>query len=113
MTRRILLALVGLVVLLAGALWIVPRLLDWESWRPQLAELASARLGRPVQLDGPITLVLLPQPRVEAEAVSVGPAGDGLSVAARRMRLRLGPGAMLPRRVGARASAPGGGGTTP
>ena len=94
-SRRILVALGCVIVLLAAALWIVPRLLDWESWRPQLAELATARLGRTVHLDGPITLVLLPQPRVEAQDVSVGPAADGLSITARGMRLRLDLGALL------------------
>jgi hypothetical protein len=77
----------------------VPRLLNWESWRPQLAELASDRLGRPVSLDGPITLVLLPQPRIEAAAVSIGPAGDGVSVAARSMQLRLDLGALIAGRL--------------
>ncbi|NOG73019.1 AsmA family protein [Roseicella sp. DB1501] len=99
MMRRVLLAVLGLVLLLVAALFSVPRLLDWESWRPQLAELASSRLGRPVHLDGPITLVLLPQPRVEARNVSVGPAGDGLSIAARSMRLRLDLGALLTGRL--------------
>ncbi|RAI59233.1 AsmA family protein [Roseicella frigidaeris] len=99
MIRRVLLALLGLLLLLVAALFSVPRLLDWESWRPQLAELASGRLGRPVRLDGPITLVLLPQPRVEARNVSIGPAGDGLSIAARSMRLRLDLGALLAGRL--------------
>ncbi|TCZ53381.1 AsmA family protein [Roseicella aquatilis] len=99
MMRRVVLAVLGLAMLLAAALWVVPRLLDWESWRPQLAELASSRLGRPVRLDGPITLLLLPQPRVEAEAVAVGPAADGLSIAARSMRLRLDLRALLAGRL--------------
>ncbi|MFC7476133.1 AsmA family protein [Dankookia sp. GCM10030260] len=98
-TRRLLLGLGGLAGLLAAALWIVPRLLDWESWRPQLAELATDRLGRPVHLDGPITLVLLPQPRIEAQDVSVGAADDGLSITARGLRLRLDLGALLAGRL--------------
>ncbi|TDH58950.1 AsmA family protein [Dankookia rubra] len=97
--RRAGLAAAGLLLVLAGALWLVPRLLDWESWRPQLAELATARLGRPVQLDGPITLVLLPQPRIEAQQVSVGPAADGISITARGLRLRLDLGALLTGRL--------------
>jgi hypothetical protein len=98
-TRRLLLGCGAAAVLLAGALWIVPRLLDWESWRPQLAELATARLGRPVHLDGPITLVLLPQPRVEAQDVSVGAAADGISITARGLRLRLDLAALLAGRL--------------
>ncbi|MCB4822988.1 AsmA family protein [Roseicella aerolata] len=98
-SRRIAIGVAGLVALLTAALWVAPHLLNWESWRPQLAELASARLGRPVSLDGPITLVLLPQPRVEAAAVSIGPAGDGVSVAARSMQLRLDLGALVAGRL--------------
>ncbi|MFZ4408948.1 MAG: AsmA family protein [Paracraurococcus sp.] len=92
-------AAAALVALLAVALWIVPRLLDWESWRPQLAELATARLGRTVHLDGPITLVLLPQPRIEAQDISVAAAEDGLSIAARGLRLRLDLAALLAGRL--------------
>jgi hypothetical protein len=81
-------ALVVLALLGAG-LWAVPRLIDWEAWRTRVADVATARLGRPVTLEGPLALVLLPNPRVEAGAVTVGDAGDGVTVGARAMRLRL------------------------
>jgi hypothetical protein len=92
-------AAVLLLALAGAALWIVPRLLDWEAWRAELAEIAGARLGRPVTLDGPITLTLLPQPRVEAATVAIGPAADGLLVDARALRLRLDLGALLAGRL--------------
>ncbi|MDO9711237.1 AsmA family protein [Paracraurococcus lichenis] len=102
----------ALLAALVAALWFVPRRLDWESWRPQLADLASTRLGRPVSLDGPITLTLLPQPRVEAEAVTIGPAEDGVTVAARAMRLRLDLPALLAGRLEPREIALVGGDIT-
>jgi uncharacterized protein involved in outer membrane biogenesis len=99
MRRWAVAAAVLLLALAGAALWIVPRLLDWEAWRTELAEIASAQLGRPVTLDGPITLTLLPQPRVEAATVAIGPAADGLLVDARALRLRLDLGALLAGRL--------------
>ncbi|MDI3307773.1 MAG: AsmA-like C-terminal region-containing protein [Acetobacteraceae bacterium] len=99
MIRRIAALLLVLLALLGAGVWIGPRLVNWESWRGRLAELASSRLGRPVMLDGPITLALLPQPRIEASAVSIGPAGDGVTVTARAMRVRLALGALLAGRL--------------
>lgn len=71
-------------------LWLGPRVLNWERYRPELAAFASARLGRPVRLDGAISLTLLPQPRIEAGRVVIGPGADGVSLTARALRLRLG-----------------------
>lgn len=99
MTRRLAVAALAVLVLLGCGLWMVPRLVDWEAWRPRLADLAAARLGRPVSLQGPIKLVLLPSPQVEAEAVAVGDAGDGVTVRARAMRLRLDLGALFALRL--------------
>ncbi len=87
--------LLGLLALLLAAAWLGPRLLDWEPYRAEIAGIASARLGRTVVLDGPITLALLPQPRVEATAVAILPEGDGLGLEARAMRLRLDLGALI------------------
>ncbi len=92
-------ALAALALLFGAGLWVAPRLIDWESWRTQIADAAAARLGRPVSLEGPIGLVLLPNPRVEAGAVTVGDAGDGVTVAARAMRLRLDLPALLAGRL--------------
>ena len=57
-------AVLALVAVLGIGLWVGPRLVDWEPYRARLAGLAGFQLGRPVTLDGPITLVLLPQPRL-------------------------------------------------
>lgn len=96
MNRRRLLLLVGLPALLLLAAWAVPRLLDWEARRDQVAAIASARLGRPVLLEGPLRLALLPQPMIEAQSIRVGDAdGEEIGVAARALRLSLGLGALL------------------
>lgn len=94
MTRRALLALGLLPLALLLAAWFGPRLLDWEAERDRVAAIATTRLGRPVTLDGPLRLTLLPQPMVEAASVRVGDAGgEAIGVAARALRLRL---ALLP-----------------
>lgn len=87
---RRLAAALGLVFLaVLSGLWLGPRFVDWEPWRGRLAELASARLGRPVTLEGPVELLLLPQPMVRAGGVAIGEPGEEFSVTARLLRVRL------------------------
>ena len=111
MRRRLLLALLALFVpaALLGALWAAPLFTDWTARRDQLAELASARLGRPVVLHGPVRLRLLPHPVVEAEGVTLGaglePGGDTLAFSASALRLRLDGAALLLGRIAPREVA--------
>ncbi|MBL6457339.1 AsmA family protein [Belnapia sp. T6] len=97
--RRLAVFLLPWLALLGAAIWVGPRLLDWEPYRAQLADIASTQLGRPVTLGGRITLTLLPQPRVEAAAVAIGANNDGLAITARAMRLRLDLPALLAGRL--------------
>ncbi len=64
--------------LLLLAVWQVPQWLDWNRYRATIEVLASATLGQPVTIDGPITLTLLPQPVLTAAQVNSGgePAAD-------------------------------------
>lgn len=94
------LALLLLPAALLGAAWFGPRLFDWESQRGRVAALASARLGRPVTVEGPLRVTLLPQPMLEADAVRVGDAdGVTLGITARVLRLRLGLAPLLTGRL--------------
>jgi hypothetical protein len=87
--RLLLLPLLPLALLLAA--WFGPRLFDWEAQRGRVAAIATARLGRLVTVEGPLRVTLLPQPMLEADDVRVGDAeGEGLGVAAKVLRLRLG-----------------------
>lgn len=97
----------GLVLLLLAGLWLGPRAVNWETWRGRLAEIASARLGRAVTLDGPIELTLLPSPVVQAGGVSIAepdPAEGvaGFRVTARSLRLRLDLAALIGGRLAPR-----------
>ena len=90
MRRLLLLILTAGLLLLAGAsAWLLPRWLDWDRHRDALAEIASERLGRPMALEGPVALVLLPQPRLEASRIVIGQAADEIQMSARALRLRL------------------------
>ena len=58
---------IGLAILLfaaIAALLVAPSFVDLDRYRPMVAEKASAALGRPVTLGGPIKLSLLPSPHL-------------------------------------------------
>ncbi|WP_431283943.1 AsmA family protein [Humitalea sp. 24SJ18S-53] len=99
--QRSLYFLTAIGLCLLAALWVIPRMLDWERWRPDIAYLAAERLGRPVTITGPIRLVLLPQPQIEAEGIAIGSDGDGddVSLTARTLRLRVAFLALLANRI--------------
>ena len=73
-----------------AAVWAGPRLISWEGQRNRLAALAAERLGRPVALQGPLRVALLPQPVIEADDVHLGGDDARLGVKAETLRLRLG-----------------------
>ena len=79
----------ALLAALAAALWILPGLLDWNRYRDNIASFAAGQLGRPVRIEGPISVVLLPTPLVIADTVSLGDRGDGITLTAPSLRLRL------------------------
>ena len=93
-------------ILLAAALaltllaaWLVPPLLDWDAYRGTVAAIASAGLGRPVRIDGPIRLSLLPRAELHAGNVVLASTGDGASATVAEMRLRVALGPLIAGRV--------------
>ena len=63
-------ALVGFTGIAAGLLlvvWQLPQWLDWTHYRTTIGALASATLGQPVSIRGPISLALLPEPALTPE----------------------------------------------
>jgi hypothetical protein len=103
--KRLAAALTAFLLLAVLGLWLGPRLVNWESWRGRLAELASDRLGRTVTLDGPVELLLLPQPMVRAGGVAIGEPGEEFRVSAQLLRVRLDLGALLTGRLAPREIA--------
>ena len=67
------------------AVWLVPRWLDWTRYRTTIEALASATLGRPVTIAGPIVLTLLPRAGVDCGPVDVG-GSDGSADLSIRVR---------------------------
>ena len=68
------LALAGSILLAA---WQVPARLDWNRYRATVEAVASASLGRPVAIAGRISLVLLPEPQLNADEVVIGSWNTG------------------------------------
>jgi hypothetical protein len=85
---------------LAAAWLVVPRL-DPDLFRHELIDVASARLGRSVRIDGPIHLDLLPEPTLTADNVKLG-SDQGMSITAAELRLRVALGPLAEGRIDAR-----------
>ena len=85
------------------AAWLIPQWLDWTRYRAAIEVLASATLGQPVTIQGPITLTLLPQPVLTAAQVNVGGSGPtDLSIHVDALRLRVALWPLIGGRVDAR-----------
>lgn len=103
--RRGLLLAAALAALLLGAALALPRLVDVDHYRPEIAAALSRATGRQVRL-GRITASLLPRPglSVEALAVAEGPRHPGRdALRAERLSLRLGLMDLLRGRVAIRS----------
>ena len=96
------LSMAAVVAVLVVVVWILPGMLDWNRYRANVASLVGAAIGRPVQIDGNITLHLLPQPILTASDLKVNDAGDGVVMLVHEVRLRVALGPLLGGRVDAR-----------
>ena len=101
--RTLLIGLAGFVVFALLAIWQVPGWLNWTRYRATIEVVASATLGQPVVIQGPISLTLLPQPVLTAAKVNVG-RGDasGISIHVDALRLRVALWPLIAGRVDAR-----------
>ena len=81
----------GVLVALVCAIWVLPGWLDWNRYRDSIAAIMSDGLGRPVRIGGNVTLRLLPQPVLTAAGVSVDASegGDGVALRADAAQLRV------------------------
>jgi hypothetical protein len=92
--RAALIAVGAVAAMVLLAIWQVPQWLDWARYRATIEALASATLGQPVTISGPIALTLLPQPVLTASQVDVGGTGAvdfSIHVEALRLRVALWP----------------------
>lgn len=100
--RLVLMSMAAILAVLVAVVWILPGMLDWNQYRGSIASLVAAGIGRPVRIDGNITLHLLPQPFLTATDLNVDDAGDGVVLHAKAVRLRVALGPLIGGRVDAR-----------
>ncbi|MGI9512094.1 MAG: AsmA family protein, partial [Anderseniella sp.] len=78
--RSPLLILGILIILGTGALGVGPLLVNWNSYKADFQRQASLLIGRPVTIEGPVTVRLFPWPRMTAAGVRVAnPPGSMLT----------------------------------
>ncbi len=85
-----------LLALLVAALFLVPMLLDWEQYKPEIAERLEAITGRDVAIDGPLAVTILPTPTIEASDLRIANASgaaapDMARIGSLELKLALGP----------------------
>src|SRR6516164_408662 len=91
-TRTILIVLAALIVVLIGAVLVVPSLIPSEVYRAEIAGHASAALGRAVEIKGPVRLSVLPSIEARATSVTIANAegfSDGPLAQADELRAKL------------------------
>jgi len=59
---------------LLASLFLLPRLVDWQPYKPRLAAYLAEATGRAVSLDGPLAFDLLPQPAISVRDIGLGNA---------------------------------------
>lgn len=96
--RTLGIALAVLLTLVAAAVAVVPRLIDWNRYRPEIAARIEAALGRHVEINGDLSLRLVPVPALAVEGVRLanvqGAAAPDM-IAVEALRLELAPAALL------------------
>lgn len=91
--REILTIVAACLVAALTAALALPPFVDWDAQRARIEAQISAQAGGVARIDGPVSLRLLPAPRMSLGALSLERAG--LSLNARSVRLELSPTALL------------------
>lgn len=94
--KKKLIIIVGVLVLLLGGLVIAPNLIDWNSYKPQLASGVETATGQAIKFEGDLSFKLLPSPALRASDVSLpnwpgGEAENFLEMEGLDIRLELFP----------------------
>lgn len=67
--KRLVLVLGGLLVILVGVAVAAPSFIDWNQYKPLIAEKAEEATGRKLQIDGDLSAQILPYPALTVEQV--------------------------------------------
>jgi len=94
--RKVLIAIAGLVVVLVAAVLVVPSLIDWNGYKPEIQAAARDATGRELRIDGDLSLSILPSPTLSVANVSLanmdgGSTADMASLEALDVAVALGP----------------------
>ena len=93
---KVVYAFLIVLALLVAALFLVPMLLDWEQYKPEIEERLEAITGRDVAIDGPLAVTILPTPTIEAADLRIANAPgaadpDMARIGSLDLKLALGP----------------------
>lgn len=77
MFKKILIGLAVVLVLLVGAVLILPSFVDWNAYKDRIAAQVEQATGRTLTIGGDMTLQVLPSPRLTAERVTLANAPGG------------------------------------
>lgn len=69
--RKVLIAIVGLVIVLVAAVLVVPSLIDWNGYKPEIQAAARDATGRELKIDGDLSMSILPSPTLSVANVSL------------------------------------------
>ena len=75
--RKLLIALGGLVILAVLAVLIVPGLIDWGAYKPQIRDAARDATGRDLTIGGDISLSIIPSPTLSVADVRLANIDGG------------------------------------
>jgi uncharacterized protein involved in outer membrane biogenesis len=94
--RKVAIGVVAVLVLVVAGLLVAPSFIDWNRYRPMIAQKIGEATGREVTLAGPLSVALLPAPTVTARDVRIAnPPGaaepDMVRLAALDVRLAVLP----------------------
>ena len=72
--RKFVYGLIGVVVLLSAGLLVLPNLIDWNAWKPELAARVKEASGRTLEVRGDLSLRVLPSLHLAAHDVRLSNA---------------------------------------
>ena len=94
--KKLIYGFLGLVALLAGAVLILPDLIDWNAYKPQISAEVRKAIGRTLTIDGDLDLDVLPSPRLTAFNARLSNApgaasADMATLRALRIQVKIAP----------------------
>lgn len=74
MSKKLLLSLIAVLVLIIGALLIIPSFIDWSRYKTRIETQIEQATGYQLQIDGPLSAAFLPYPHATVESVTIDSA---------------------------------------